>query len=66
MFLEGEWEDDTAKTIPRMSCHQDFGLKDTTSKVAFHEHAQNAPLGEVENKVLGCIAKDAAPNGLKM
>ena len=66
MFLEGEWEDDTAKTIPRMRCHQDFGLKDTTSKVAFHEHAQNAPLGEVENKVLGCIAKDAAPNGLKM
>lgn len=65
-FLDADWEDDIADTLPRMRGLQDFGLKISSSKErqagwsAAYEHTPNISFTEDEQKMASCITKSTA------
>lgn len=63
-FLDADWEDDIADTLPRMRGLQDFGLKIASAKErkaswsTAYEHTSHVSFTEDDQKVASCITKN--------
>eukprot|EP00250_Pteridium_aquilinum_P005228 c15358_g1_i3 orf=646-3597(+) len=65
-FLDADWEDDIADTLPRMRGLQDFGLRIASTKdrkaswSAAYEQTPHVSFTEDEQKMASCITKSTA------